>query len=945
MALEQVIMRVKLLLLRAVLLLVGSGRALATDYYVSPSGNDNNLGTSPEQAWKTITKVNSRNLNPGDRVMFEGGQSFSGTITLITSDSGASGNELEITSYGTGRATINGGNGMGLNSSACDYLIIRELNFVGSGRLTGNTENGVYISNGDWVEVNEIDVSGFQHSGLHVTTSNHVRITNVYAHDNGFAGITSGWSGLTSDLYIGYCIAENNPGDPTVTDNHSGNGILVGAVQNCTIEFCEAMENGWDMPRQGNGPVGIWAYYADNVTIQFCIAHHNKSPGFDGGGFDFDGGVTNSFLQYNFSHDNEGAGYGLFQYTGAAPWRNNVIRYNISQDDGTKNGQCGIAVWAADGETDMSDANIFNNTMYNSLSGGHGVTFWGGTWTGFRFRNNIFMSADSQIAGGASKGTFQGNLYYTTSGVGFSVDGYTNLTTWANATGQEKVSGVIVGLYANPQLVAAGAATLTEPMLLATLSEYRLRFGSPAIDHALNLQALFGVNPGSRDFYGHAIPDGNGYDMGVHEFDPDAPPVAVNDNYSVVQNNTLNVDANSGVLANDITYGGGLSATLASQPANGMVSFDSNGAFEYEPNTGFIGDDVFTYEASDGEANSNVAAVFIDVLDPHPIAYADSYSVVLNMMLNVDASAGVLANDFSPGGGAMTATLVSGTSNGSLILNSDGSFVYDPNNAFEGTDSFTYRASAAGYESNTATVSISVRPPMTLVNPSFELDGSGNYITCHSGVGIGWTTVNNWVGVDIYCGAPGACVDCRTPVPPDGNCYSFMQTNNTYLYQALEDRIFEGATYTLTFDAQTGNSGVNFTPSLFYIADDSSHVQITAGTISLPTGSWAYNRTLSFTAGAGQSYLGKKLGIKFYAPNLGDANKWIFVDNVRIDLAIDADFNGDDAVDFTDFAQLAGAWRKSSGQPGYQEKFDLHDNNTIDTRDLRIFAARWLLGL
>ncbi len=246
---------------------------------------------------------------------------------------------------------------------------------------------------------------------------------------------------------------------------------------------------------------------------------------------------------------------------------------------------------------------------------------------------------------------------------------------------------------------------------------------------------------------------------------PNAPPVAVNDNYSVVQNNTLNVDANSGVLANDITYGGGLSATLASQPASGTVVFDSNGAFEYEPNTGFIGADVFTYEADDGEANSNLAAVFIDVLDPHPTAYADSYSVVLNMMLNVDASAGVLANDFSPGGGAMTATLVSGTSNGSLILNSDGSFVYDPNNSFEGTDTFTYRAVAAGYQSNTATVSIYVREPMTLVNPSFELDGIGNYITCHSGVGIGWTTVNNWIGVDIYCGAPGACV-ARSPLRP-----------------------------------------------------------------------------------------------------------------------------------------------------------------------------------
>ena len=65
------------------------------------------------------------------------------------------------------------------------------------------------------------------------------------------------------------------------------------------IEYCTATNNGWDMPRTGNGPVGIWAYESDSVLIQRCIAYRNKTQkgAADGGGFDFDGGMTNSIIR------------------------------------------------------------------------------------------------------------------------------------------------------------------------------------------------------------------------------------------------------------------------------------------------------------------------------------------------------------------------------------------------------------------------------------------------------------------------------------------------------------------------------------------------------------------------------------------------------------------------------------------------------------------------
>jgi hypothetical protein len=69
-----------------------------------------------------------------------------------------------------------------------------------------------------------------------------------------------------------------------------------------------------------------------------------------------------------------------------------------------------------------------------------------------------------------------------------------------------------------------------------------------------------------------------------------------------------------GVLSNDISPGGNpLSAWLVSSPEHGTLSFGSNGGFRYIPDEGFTGDDTFTYQASDGALESNVATVTIHV--------------------------------------------------------------------------------------------------------------------------------------------------------------------------------------------------------------------------------------------------------------------------------------------------------------------------------------------
>jgi len=219
------------------------------------------------------------------------------------------------------------------------------------------------------------------------------------------------------NLYIANCVAENNPGCPAVLNNHSGNGILIGGVTNGTIEYCEAMNNGWDMPREGNGPVGIWAYESDSVTIQYCYSHdnHTSEKGMDGGGFDFDGGITNSVMQNNFSTNNEGAGYGLFQYKGASVWKNNIVRNNISYNDGRKNGQAGFLMWIENGLTEsISDCQIYENTVVNCY--GHAVNIYQGNYPGFNFRNNLFyLTAHSLsfVTGNYTGAVFTKNQVWT----------------------------------------------------------------------------------------------------------------------------------------------------------------------------------------------------------------------------------------------------------------------------------------------------------------------------------------------------------------------------------------------------------------------------------------------------------------------------------------------------------------------------------------------------
>ncbi|ROQ39754.1 CshA-type fibril repeat protein [Frondihabitans sp. PhB188] len=200
--------------------------------------------------------------------------------------------------------------------------------------------------------------------------------------------------------------------------------------------------------------------------------------------------------------------------------------------------------------------------------------------------------------------------------------------------------------------------------------------------------------------------------------------VAVADSFHTPTGTTLTVPA-AGVLAND-TVGTGNTVAVSSQPSNGSLTFDTaTGAFTYVPADGFAGTDTFTYTDTDSSGTASTATVTIVV---GPTAVDDSATIGADDTLAVDSDHGVLANDKGTG---LTAVKASDPSHGSVTVNPDGSYTYEPTANFSGQDSFTYTVTDSGTDSATGTVTITVTPkavadtlPSTTINQTAEIPAS-----------------------------------------------------------------------------------------------------------------------------------------------------------------------------------------------------------------------------
>lgn len=516
----------------------------AITYYVSPTGNDNSSGTAIDQAWKSIAKINSTTFLPGDIVLFEGGNTFNGGITLDNTDGNNPLNSVLISSYGTGKAIINSGSGNGFYAKNTQGITVSNLIFEGSG-MASNTGDGVTFFTDlsgniklSKINVKNVEVRNYGKTGISIVATSgntgfkDVIIDGVHVHHVKKDGIIT--RGFTMQSHIGWShinVVIRNTEVDNVTgyadaSSHRGSGIILGQVDNGLIEKTAAHHNGSGNTHCG-GPGGIWAWDSNNITIQNSESYFNSSgSGCDGLGFDFDGGVTNSLMQYNYSHDNDGAGYLLGQYDYARPWSNNVVRYNISENDGRTNGS-GFTLFNGPGSS-MSGCKIYNNTVYetpsatNSGVAGFNIIDWYKGITNIEVYNNIFQTTGGAYLVDIPAGytvKFVGNLYWSTGGtfkIVYQGQTYNTLTAFRTGTGNEKLGSTLTGIVANPNLKNVGNGGTMFPNPVTQLNAYTLGAGSPAIDAGLDLMSSFSINAGAHDFFNNSILAGSA-DIGAHE--------------------------------------------------------------------------------------------------------------------------------------------------------------------------------------------------------------------------------------------------------------------------------------------------------------------------------------------------------------------------------------------------------------------------------------------
>ena len=201
--------------------------------------------------------------------------------------------------------------------------------------------------------------------------------------------------------------------------------------------------------------------------------------------------------------------------------------------------------------------------------------------------------------------------------------------------------------------------------------------------------------------------------------------------------NGVDSDANGDTLT--VTEVDGESGDVDSQivlASGALLTLNSDGTFAYDPNGAFDGlaagetdTDSFTYTVSDGFGGTDTATVTLTINGENdgPTAQDDAASVSETGTLTGDVFAdngnGV---DSDPNGDTITVIEVNGetldvgeqimlASGALLTLNSDGTFAYDPNGAFDGladgetdTDSFSYTISDGLGGTDTATATITV---------------------------------------------------------------------------------------------------------------------------------------------------------------------------------------------------------------------------------------------
>ena len=256
--------------------------ARATDYWVSPSGNDAATGLSPAAAWATLVHA-AGEVGAGDTVHVQPGN-YQG---FYLDASGAPGSPIAFVANGPG-------------------VVITANNPV--------TPDGINVEGADHVVIDGFTVTGRTRAGIRAALSNFVTIRNCTAGDSGRWGI---FTGFTDDLLV-----ENNETYGSVLEHgiYISNSCDRPVVRGNHVHdnFANGIHLNGDESQGGDG-------WIENALVEDNVIHGNG----DGGGSGINGdGLVNSVIRNNLLYDNHASGISLYRIDGTTGATGNVVVNN-----------------------------------------------------------------------------------------------------------------------------------------------------------------------------------------------------------------------------------------------------------------------------------------------------------------------------------------------------------------------------------------------------------------------------------------------------------------------------------------------------------------------------------------------------------------------------------------------------------------------------------------
>ncbi len=212
------------------------------------------------------------------------------------------------------------------------------------------------------------------------------------------------------------------------------------------------------------------------------------------------------------------------------------------------------------------------------------------------------------------------------------------------------------------------------------------------------------ANYNGPDFFTYIVSDGKGGSatgtVTITVTPVNDPPVA--------QNDTVNTDEDTPIIINvlgndsDIDDGDTLTVTGVTQPLNGAVTL-IGGVITYTPKANWFGSETFTYTISDG-IETATATVYVNVISVNDVPVAVNETATTKEDTPVSGS--LSGTDID--GDSLTFAQGTGPSNGTVIVNADGTYTYTPNANYYGSDSFTFIVNDGTGGTDEGTVNITV---------------------------------------------------------------------------------------------------------------------------------------------------------------------------------------------------------------------------------------------